>query len=356
MGTPHGSSVLELLRQGTEDAHVELRRRGVLRSAARNPTGDYAEWIVARQLGAERAVQSQIGYDLLQPDGVRVQVKGRRMSGGPLPQKFGNLYELDAREFDFIAAVLLDVDWTVREAWWVPWEAVPRVARWSARRHHWRLPVSGRWKNDGAVTPLDLRLGESDALSPLNQRAGGSPASRPQSANPSLSAVTRAVAPSKCKTSGSNPETIRALVASYADGKRTVGEELRRLGVFEGRPAWPAGEYAHHLVARNLSGHRVSESGYGAVANGQRLQVRGRHRKSYRDPTYFAVDVDADAEQQFDALVAVLFETNFRVAGAWLIPWVIVPRVTVRYRRTGYRLMVGGRWRDDQDVKLLRLS
>jgi len=100
----------------------------------------------------------------------------------------------------------------------------------------------------------------------------------------------------------------------------------------------------------------VSERGYGVVADGQRLQVRGRHRKSYRDPTYFAVSYDPEVEQQFDALVAVLFETGFQVAGAWLVPWAAVPRLTVSYRRTGYRLMVGGPWRDDREVTRLRLS
>lgn len=44
-------SVRELLLSGTEDAFAELRRRGVLRSHASNPTGDVAEWIVAQQLG-----------------------------------------------------------------------------------------------------------------------------------------------------------------------------------------------------------------------------------------------------------------------------------------------------------------
>lgn len=109
----------------------------------------------------------------------------RRHGTRPVTTRSGSLrYELDAREFDFIAAVLLEVDWTVREAWWVPWEAVPRVARWSARRHHWRLPVFGRWKSDGAVRPLDLRRGESDAHSPLNERAEGSPSLSSQSAIP----------------------------------------------------------------------------------------------------------------------------------------------------------------------------
>jgi len=353
---PNELSVLELLRQGSDKAHSQLRQRGVLRSAARNPTGDYAEWLVAKQLGAERAVQSQLGYDLLQADGVRVQVKGRRMSGGPPPQKFGTLYQLEAREFDFVAAVLLEVDWTVREAWWVPWEAVSRVARWSERRHHWRLNVSGRWKSDAAVSTLDLRLAEGEALRPLDDPERDSTSRAAPPAVPPKGARPRVAPRSSSQVSESKPDAIRALIRQYSDGDRGVAAELRRRGVFEGTPAWAAGDYAHYLVARHLGGRHVSESGYGVVADGQRLQVRGRHRKTHRDPTYFAVDLKPDSEQLFDALVAVLFETDFTLSGAWMIPWKIVPRVAVKYRRTGYRLMVGGRWRDDPEVVALPLA
>jgi hypothetical protein len=81
-------------------------------------------------------------------------------------------------------------------------------------------------------------------------------------------------------------------------------------------------------------GQRVAKCSYGVVADGQRLQFGGRRRKSYRDAMYSAEGYDPDLKQQFDALMPVLFGADFQVAGAWPVPWAIVPRVAVRYGRT----------------------
>ena len=361
------ASVIELLRRGTDEARRELRLRGVLRSAAAVSTGDYAEWLAASQLGVQRMPQSQQGFDLAPlPDGTRVQVKGRRVSDvGRVPPIYGHLHALDDREFDALALVLLEADWSVRESWWVPWEAVKRIGRWNERRHDWRVSVRGRWHSDAAVAPLDL-----SAATPAAERRWGAvePPRAPVAPAPVIRrpvaalgrpgprhavSAPRAAPPPATRVSPANASVLE-LVRAFEAGDGSAGPELRRRSVLEGSPASPAGEYARHLVAEHLGGHRVAGEGYGVVSDGERLQVPGRHRKAHRDPSFWSVRYDPE-NQEFDAVVVVLFEVDFSVAEAWRVPWDAVGRLAVRYRGTGYRLPVGGPWRHDPAVRRVPL-
>ena len=55
----------------------ELRRRDVIRTN-NNAVGDIAEAIVHGHYGGERASFSQAGWDVLTPEGERIQVKAAR--------------------------------------------------------------------------------------------------------------------------------------------------------------------------------------------------------------------------------------------------------------------------------------
>src|SRR5690606_22222507 len=56
----------------------ELRDRGVVRSA-NNPTGDLAEYLFCRAFNWKQAPNSERGYDAIGSDGIRYQIKGRRI-------------------------------------------------------------------------------------------------------------------------------------------------------------------------------------------------------------------------------------------------------------------------------------
>ncbi len=51
----------------------ELRLRGIVRTS-NNPAGDIAEAVVAAHYGGERGSFSQAGWDVMTPDGERIQV------------------------------------------------------------------------------------------------------------------------------------------------------------------------------------------------------------------------------------------------------------------------------------------
>jgi hypothetical protein len=352
MGSSDVPTVRDLLAIGTDDAHVELRRRHVLRSGARNPTGDVAEWLVAQQLGVSLAPPGQLGYDLVAPDGSRVQIKGRRVHGaGRGPAVFGTIVNLDGQEFDWIACVLLDLDWSVKEAWAVPHEAVSRVGHWSERHHQWRIPVAGSWRRDHAVRSLDLSLAEA-AADHRPETVSSMPTAAPTAPKRPEAVTSDAQVAAFGSTSCDERERIRALVHAASDGERSARDELQLLGVLDGAAAHPAGEYARHLVAAHYGGRRTQGRGHGhevVLSGGERLQVRGRHRKAHRDPKFFALDFDPGAGTS--AVIAVLFETDFTVSCAWRVPWLHIERLAYHYRDHAWRLAVHGQWRRDVAVE-----
>ena len=100
------------LLQLQADITLELRARGVVRTH-NNPLGDYTERLVADALDLELADNSAAGYDGIAKDGTRVQIKGRRITGKS--RQLSAIRNLDANEFDVLAAVLFDERFNVKK-------------------------------------------------------------------------------------------------------------------------------------------------------------------------------------------------------------------------------------------------
>ena len=104
-----GLTISELL-QAHGAVLDELKRRGVLRSK-NNPTGDYAEWLAATRLGLKLETNSAKGFDATDPQGLRYQIRGRRVTpDNPSPQ-LGVIKSLGEMSFNFLLAVIFDADW-----------------------------------------------------------------------------------------------------------------------------------------------------------------------------------------------------------------------------------------------------
>ncbi|GAI05452.1 unnamed protein product [marine sediment metagenome] len=56
----------------------ELKERKVVRTR-NNPVADYAEWLVTQQLGLSLERSSKRGYDAIDQNGKRYQIKSRRL-------------------------------------------------------------------------------------------------------------------------------------------------------------------------------------------------------------------------------------------------------------------------------------
>ncbi|MEX2210694.1 MAG: hypothetical protein WD689_02895 [Gaiellaceae bacterium] len=143
----------------------ELNERGVIRSE-NNPIGDYCEFLVAAHYEVEPETSSRAGYDVKTPDGERLQVKGRRVGQtGKLPPHYSAIRNLDddPPPFDFVIALLMKRDFSIREAWKLPVSAVRRHARYRSHINGWQLPVvKGSMLDDPEIERFELRVEPRD--------------------------------------------------------------------------------------------------------------------------------------------------------------------------------------------------
>jgi hypothetical protein len=135
----------------------DLRDREVIRSS-NNPVGDYCELLVAAHFGVTPIGGSNKGYDLIRSRHVRVQVKGRRVTPSQRVGHWSVMHQLVEHGFDEIVAVVLNDDFSVREAWTMPWETANRLKRWNEANQGYVLPYTKAFLRDPDVTALDLNL------------------------------------------------------------------------------------------------------------------------------------------------------------------------------------------------------
>ncbi len=110
----------------------ELIERKVVRTQ-NNPLGDYTEWLVAKALELELETNSRAGYDGISTAGVRVQIKGRRVSSKSNSRQLSAIRKYEEKDFDELAAVIFDEDFNIIEALLIPHEVVGEYA--SYREH-----------------------------------------------------------------------------------------------------------------------------------------------------------------------------------------------------------------------------
>lgn len=115
----------------------QLIARGVTRSY-NNPTGDLAELLFCKAFGWTRADKSKSHVDAI-GDGIRYQIKGRRITRVNKSRQLGVLRELDGGHFDFLAGVLFTEDYGIQRAAIIPREVAMSLARFVKRTNSHRF-------------------------------------------------------------------------------------------------------------------------------------------------------------------------------------------------------------------------
>ena len=123
--------VRELLR---EYANVldALANTDAIRSK-NNPVADYAEWLVAKALGFELVPKSSKGYDAVDPEGRRYEVKARRLTSDNGSRQLSAIRGLADQHFDVLVGVLFDHEFSVYRAAMIPWAVIDEL---STHREH----------------------------------------------------------------------------------------------------------------------------------------------------------------------------------------------------------------------------
>jgi len=116
----------------------ELRFREIVRTS-NNPVGDYAELLFSRAFGWMLEGSSAAGYDAKDQNGIRYQIKARRLTRHNGSRQLSFLRGLPDRKFDFLAAVLFDGRYQVLRAIIMPHEGLEARCRYSAHANGWLL-------------------------------------------------------------------------------------------------------------------------------------------------------------------------------------------------------------------------
>lgn len=120
---------LELLSLHSEIL-TQLRSRGVIRTK-NNPVGDYAEWLVSNALGMTLLSNSSAGADAIDADGLKVQIKARRVTPDNPSRQLSALRNYEAADFDYLIAVIFDETYNILDAYKIPHEVIRDYARHS---------------------------------------------------------------------------------------------------------------------------------------------------------------------------------------------------------------------------------
>ena len=118
------------LLQAYSELMKELRVRGIVRSS-NNPVADYAEQLVATKLGLTLQTKSAKGYDAVDSEGRRYQIKARRRTPENQSTQLSQLRNLDQKPFDFLVGVLFHADFSVEFAAVIPHPVVLADAGYS---------------------------------------------------------------------------------------------------------------------------------------------------------------------------------------------------------------------------------
>jgi hypothetical protein len=105
----------------------ELKARGIIRNASA-PIGEYAELLFCEAFGWTRVERnSNAGYDATDGNGIRIQIKARRLIGGGSRQ-IGSIRNLKQSPFDKLAAVLFAKNLEIVRAAIIPLSVVEEIS------------------------------------------------------------------------------------------------------------------------------------------------------------------------------------------------------------------------------------
>ena len=116
------------------DLMEELRSRELVRSS-NNPVADYAEKVAVEYLGLQRAPKEERGFDALDKQKKKYQIKGRRITRHNKSRQLGVIRNLEEKLFDYLIAVIFNEDFSEFEIWQIPYNFIKKNSRFSKHQN-----------------------------------------------------------------------------------------------------------------------------------------------------------------------------------------------------------------------------
>lgn len=135
----------------------ELLKRKVIRTRNK-PTGDYAEWLVANKLGYKLENNSKQGYDAVDENNIRYQIKARQICNTNKSRQLSVIRNLEDEHFDYLIAVIFNKNYTLNYAAKIPHRIISKYARFNSHQNGHILILKGAVLEDKAISDITVKL------------------------------------------------------------------------------------------------------------------------------------------------------------------------------------------------------
>jgi len=99
-------------------------------------TGEVGELLACHQLGLDLVIDSRSeGFDAIDKDGLRVEIKSRRSESEGLPNDAGRTSRFSEHEFDYTILVLLNRQYEISEIWRADYRDIKPIIDAQKRRN-----------------------------------------------------------------------------------------------------------------------------------------------------------------------------------------------------------------------------
>jgi len=123
----------------------ELKLRNVVRTY-NSPVGDYAEWLVTQKMGYKLEINSNKGYDAIDDEGRRYQIKSRWETEDTPSKKTRQLNVIrnyESCEFDYLIMVIFDKHFCVKEAYVTPHSIIKQYSKYQKHQNGYIVYAQG---------------------------------------------------------------------------------------------------------------------------------------------------------------------------------------------------------------------
>ncbi len=131
----------------------ELRARNIIRTS-NSPIGDYAEWLIANQLGLTLMTNSTSGYDAVDLSGAKYQIKSRRLTQRNQSRQLSAIRNLENGDFNYLIAVLFNEQVEVQLVLKIPHQIIEHYAKYRQHVNAHILVLRGGILTDPLVEDL----------------------------------------------------------------------------------------------------------------------------------------------------------------------------------------------------------
>lgn len=159
LSEPETLEVKDLLRR-YKTILDRLRELNVIRTE-NSPVGDYAEWLVARRLNLTLMRNSSTKYDAIGTDGIRYQIKARRLTEANKSTQLGVFRNLELEGFDQLIVVLFDANFEIHKVFRIPHKIVVKYAKERKYINGHLLFAQGELLKESAVEDLTSQFADS---------------------------------------------------------------------------------------------------------------------------------------------------------------------------------------------------